>query len=113
MTINTNPTTSLNSGKPVSADPATEVVDKGAMPTPVDAFTNLSALRLDQAYADTVGVKKLLTTVPVRRPHSQEFVRTHPESRLPGAAIIELKDDRESFLVVPVVAATLSPATSR
>ena len=47
--------------------------------------------------------------MPVRRPHSQEFVRTHPEFRLPGTAIIELKDDRESFLVVPTVAATMSP----
>jgi hypothetical protein len=80
-----------------------------AAPAPVDAFTDLTALRLDQSYADSVGVKKLLTTVPVRRPHSQEFVRTHPEFRLPGAPVIELKDDRESFLVVPAVAATLSP----
>jgi hypothetical protein len=80
-----------------------------ATPAPVDAFTDLTALRLDQSYADSVGVKKLLTTVPVRRPHSQEFVRTHPEFRLPGAPVIELKDDRESFLVVPAVAATLSP----
>ncbi len=81
----------------------------GATPAPVDAFTDLTALRLDQSYADTVGVKKLLTTVPVRKPHSQEFVRTHPEFRLPGAAIIELKDDRESFLVLPAVAAMMSP----
>jgi hypothetical protein len=80
-----------------------------ATPAPVDAFTDLTALRLDQSYADSVGVKKLLTTVPVRRPHSQEFVRTHPEFWLPGAPVIELKDDRESFLVVPAVAATLSP----
>jgi hypothetical protein len=83
--------------------------DSSATPEPVDAFTDLTALRLSQSYADTVGVKKLLTTVPVRRPHSQEFVRTHPEFRLPGAPVIELKDDRESFLVVPAVAATLSP----
>jgi hypothetical protein len=40
-------------------------------------FDNLSALRLDQSYADTVGVKKLLTTVPVRKPNRQEFVRVH------------------------------------
>jgi hypothetical protein len=50
---------------------------------PVDAnpnpFDNLSALRLDQSYADTVGVKKLLTTVPVRKPNRQGFVRVHPE----------------------------------
>jgi hypothetical protein len=32
-------------------------------------FDNLSSLRLDQSYADTVGVKKLLTTVPERKPN--------------------------------------------
>ena len=31
-------------------------------PNPFDP----AALRLDQSFADTVGVKKLLTTVPVR-----------------------------------------------
>lgn len=93
----------------MSENQTTNGNSSGATPAPVDAFADLTALRLDQSYADTVGVKKLLTTVPVRRPHSQEFVRTHPEFRLSGAAIIELKDDRESFLVLPVVAAMMSP----
>src|SRR5262249_9442989 len=58
-------------------------------------------------YADMAGVKKLLLTGPVRKPHSQEFVRTHPDFRLAGAAVVELKDDRETFLVTPAVAAML------
>jgi hypothetical protein len=33
-----------------------------------DPLDDLSALRLGQSDADTVGVKKLLTTVPVRKP---------------------------------------------
>jgi hypothetical protein len=67
-------------------------------PTP-NPFDNLSALRLDQSYADTVGVKKLLTTVPVRKPNRQDFVRVHPdpEYRLTPAAIIEVKEDREVY----------------
>jgi hypothetical protein len=81
----------------------------GAAPAPVDVFSDLKALSMSQAYADIVGVKKLLLTVPVRKPHSQEFVRVHPEFRIPGAPIIELKDDRESFLLTPSVAAMLSP----
>jgi predicted DNA-binding transcriptional regulator AlpA len=48
-------------------------------PNPFDP----AALRLDQSYADTVGVKKLLTTVPVRKPNRQDFVRVHAD---PGAA---------------------------
>jgi hypothetical protein len=56
---------------------------------------------LDQSYADTVGVKKLLTTVPVRKPNRQDFVRVHPdpEYRLTPAATIEVKDDGEIYLV--------------
>jgi hypothetical protein len=65
-----------------------------------------AALRLDQSYADTVGVKKLLTTVPVRKPNKQDFVRVHPDAsyRLTPAAIIEVKDDREVYLVTPNLA---------
>ena len=60
-----------------------------------------AALRLDQSFADTVGVKKHLTTVPVRKPNRQDFVRVHPdpEYRLAPAAIIEVKEDREVYLV--------------
>ena len=68
-----------------------------------------AALRLDQSFADTVGVKKLLTTVPVRKPNRQEFVRVHRdlEYRLSPAAIIELREDREVYLVTPAIAAEL------
>ena len=57
---------------------------------------NPAALRLDQSFADTVGVKKLLTTVPVRKPNRQDFVRVDAdrEFRLTPAAIIEVKEDR-------------------
>jgi hypothetical protein len=62
-------------------------------------------LRLDQSFVETSGVKKLLTTVPVRKPNGQDFVRVHPDQayRL-TSAIIELKDDREVYLVLPHIA---------
>src|SRR6266436_3515702 len=68
-----------------------------------------AALRLDQSFVETVGVKKLLTTVPVRRPNRQDFVRVHPDPgyRLTPAAIIELKEDREVYLVHPNMAQAL------
>src|SRR5215470_9791631 len=72
--------------------------DPKAEPT-FDPFANLNNLRLNQSYAETVGVKKLLKTVPVRKPGRQDFVRTHPEHRLTPAALIELKDDREIYFV--------------
>ncbi|MBL8666683.1 MAG: hypothetical protein JNM48_04405 [Rhodospirillales bacterium] len=75
---------------------------------PPDPF-DPAALRLDQAFAESVGVRKLLTTVPVRKPNRQDFVRVHadPAYRLTPAAIIELKEDREVYLVVPAMAAEL------
>ena len=77
------------------------VVELQPPPDPFDPEN----LRLDQSFAQTAGVKKLLTTVPVRKPHRQELVRVHsdPAYRL-TAAIIELRDDREVYLVPPHVA---------
>jgi hypothetical protein len=84
----------------------TDVLETNPVLNPLD---NLSALRLDQSYADTVGVKKLLTTVPVRKPNRQDFVRVHPDPafRLTPAAIIEVKEDREVYLVMPAIAQQL------
>ena len=63
-----------------------------------DAFSNLDNLRLSIDYMQSTGVKKLLTTVPVRKPRPQDFVRVHPDQCM-TAALIEFKDDREIYLV--------------
>jgi hypothetical protein len=79
---------------------------------PYDPF-DLENLRLDQSFVSTGGVKKLLTTVPVRKPHRQELVRVHPDEayRFQGA-IIELRDDREVYLVTNPVASQLPGETT-
>jgi hypothetical protein len=85
----------------------------GGLPDALD----LSKLRLGQDFAASAGVKKLLLTVPVRKPHKQEFVRVHPDPdyRLTPAAIIELREDREIYLVTAEMASVipdeLAPAT--
>jgi hypothetical protein len=63
-----------------------------------------AALRLDQSFTEGPAVKKLLTTIPVRKPGAQDFVRVHAgeEYRL-DTAVIALKDDRETYLVAPVL----------
>jgi hypothetical protein len=68
-----------------------------------DAF-DLERLRLSQNFADDLGVKKALVTVPVRKPARQSFIRVHPDEayRL-QTAILELKEDRETFLVDPTL----------
>ena len=63
-----------------------------------------SRLRLSQNFAEMVGVKKALLTVPVRKPNRQDFIRVHasPDYRL-ETAVLELKDERESYLVDPAL----------
>jgi hypothetical protein len=75
---------------------------RGVLPeAPPDPFDPAS-LRLSQDFASTVGVKRVLTTVPCRKPNRHEFVRVHPgdEWRL-ETGVFEDKVNREVFLVRP------------
>ena len=65
----------------------------------VDPF-DVSNLTLGQNFADASGVRKLLLTVPVRKPNKQDFVRVHPaaEYRIETATLV-FKEERETFLV--------------
>ncbi len=47
-------------------------------PPPEDWF-NIEKLRLSQDFTLMTGVEKLLTTVPIRKPGRQDFIRTQPE----------------------------------
>jgi hypothetical protein len=65
----------------------------------LDPF-DLASLRLNPSFLETAGVKKLLTTVPARRPNPQDFVRVDPSPDYRADfALIDLKDDREDYLV--------------
>jgi hypothetical protein len=62
---------------------------------------NPANLRFSQSFVETAGVKKLLTTVPVRKPSPQDFVRVHSDPAYrENFPIIELKDEREEYIVV-------------
>ena len=77
-------------------------------PAAADPFADLSKLRLDQSFLEMAGAKKILTTVLVRRPKSQDYVRVHPDDKFREAfAVIELKDDRERYLITPDIAVAL------
>ena len=81
-----------------------DIGEATASPDPFD----LNNLRLDQNFAETSGVRKLLTTVPVRKPNPQDFVRVHPDPEYRSTlAVIELRDDREMYLVPPPIAREL------
>jgi hypothetical protein len=65
-----------------------------------DPFANLDNLRLTQDFAATCGVKKLLTTIPVRRPNPQDFIRVCADPAFRDAfPAVEIKDERELYIV--------------
>ena len=66
-------------------------------------------LRLDPSYLKEPVAKKLLVSVRVGKPHKQHFIRTHPSPDYRQlAAIIELDEDREAYLVLPALIRELS-----
>jgi hypothetical protein len=81
--------------------PATEPdvpAPPSADPDPFDP----ACLRLSQDFAASMGVKKALLTLPVRKPDKSWFVRVHPNAGYQlQTAVIELKEDRETYLVAP------------
>ena len=83
-------------------------------PTPTQqaaasVLTDLQALRLPANYGATLGVKKLLTNVPVSKPKKPQFFRTHAAEDMTFAAMfLEQKEARESYVVLPNVAQEIS-----
>lgn len=76
-----------------------------AAPDPFDP----ASLRLTSDFLAAGGVQKALLTVPVRKPDKSWFVRAHPDPayRL-QTAVIELKEDRETYLVAPTLRSNLA-----
>lgn len=63
---------------------------------------DLTALCLPQNFGAVSGVKKVLTTVPVRKPSNQTFVRVHPSDEWrQSALVLQLKEDGECYFVHP------------
>ena len=73
-------------------------------PTPIGK-PNLKALRLPANYGATLGVKKILTVVPVRKPRKPEFFRTHSSADMTFSGMVyENKEKSEHYLLAPDVA---------
>ena len=95
----------LHEGNPTDEDekqqPASDESD--------DEF-DLGRLRLSQDFAESIKVKKVHLSVPVRKPKKQEFVRVRPgEDWRLQTGILILKDQRdEIFLVDPLLWGPLS-----
>ena len=85
------------------SEPRPEPVDQ--TPDPFDP----ESLRISQDFGADLGVRKALLTVPVRKPSKEWWVRTHPdESYRLSVGVIELKEEREIYLVSPKLHAELA-----
>jgi hypothetical protein len=83
-----------NNGKAHDAAPVNRIPETA--PDPFDP----ASLRLDQNFSASISVKKLVTTVPVRKPAKESWVQTHPDPAYRiETAVLELKEDRETYLV--------------
>ncbi len=80
-----------------------------SQPAPSETSTDLSSLRLPTNYGATLGVKKLLTNVPVGRPKKSQFFRTHPSNEMAfPVMVLENKESRETYVVTPEVGQQIS-----
>ena len=61
---------------------------------------DLDAIRLSQNYPEISGVKKLLTTVTVRKPNKMLFFRTHIEHRI-DVMILKYGERDDHYVVIP------------
>jgi len=84
-----------DSGGNANKPPRVATKAEGA-PDPFDP----ASLRLSQDFASSIGVKKVLTTVPCRRPNRHEFCRVRPsEAWRLETGVFEDKVNREVYLV--------------
>ena len=91
------PVTGLGGG---SAPPTDKSTVQDETPDPF----NPDRLRLSQDFGANLGVRKALLVVPVRKPLKETWVRTHPdEKHRLHTLVLELKNERETFLVAPEI----------
>jgi len=105
---------------PLSAQARTEEIAPGntqAASAPTHGATKPDPFDPSQFAANStilgdVGVTKELVICPVRKPNKQEFVRVHPEPEYQlRAHILELREERETYLVMPAIAAAMPGET--
>ena len=78
----------------------------GGAPAPLEP-EDLTAFALSEDF-HAGAAHKVLTTVPVRKPPRESFVRTHPEPESWQLfALLELKEVGKTYLLMPAVAAAL------
>ena len=89
-------------GTTVTPPPVPPVVTTTS-PVPAPDPFDPKRLRLRQDFGANLGLRKRITHIPVDKPPKESYIRCHPDT---GAywldtCVIELKQDRETYLVLP------------
>ena len=66
-----------------------------------ETSTDFSRFRLSQNFGNFSGVKKKLTTVPVRKPSKTQWVRVHPEKKMDTMLLKYGESGEDLYLVEP------------
>ena len=62
-------------------------------------------LRISQRAGGNQDVRPRIVTVPVRKPHKQTFIRTHPDPEMSiEVALLEFRDEGQTYLISPDLA---------
>lgn len=62
-------------------------------------------LRISQRFGDGHDVRQILVSARVRKPHRQEFFRTHPDTEMSiEVALLDLKAEGQIYIVDPALA---------
>lgn len=102
-----------------SKNPSVPTTPASQDPPPAPAANNPfdpAALRLKADFGKTLGVKKQILTIPVRKPNRQEFFQVHPDEsyRVETCVLEDEADGRTLYIVSPELwselAAEISPA---
>ena len=66
-----------------------------------ETSTDFSRFRLSQNFGNVSGVRKKLTTVPVRKPGKTQWVRVHPEKKMDTMLLPYPESGGDLYLVEP------------
>jgi hypothetical protein len=83
------------------SQPAPDTHDSSKKPDETDV---LAQLRVSQDFASKLGAKKVITTVPIRNPKRNEFVRVHPT--MEPMLVYTLVDEQETYVVTANIASS-------
>ncbi|PIQ13861.1 MAG: hypothetical protein CO125_04110 [Hydrogenophilales bacterium CG_4_9_14_3_um_filter_59_35] len=101
--------THIDGQQAIASDTATATIkqenstmDTATKSTSSTSSFDLNALRLPQNFGEALGVKRMITRVPVRKSTKSEFFRVRPgdEWRF-QTMILEIKEERETYILTP------------